>query len=62
MYEDCQVQNFAPHQDVICITIGDFVISIAREDGGEVVVCITDNQEGSEQTMALGQPGYTQRL
>lgn len=60
--QDCYVQNFAPDQDAIVITVGDYVIAVGKEEDGSVSVTVTDNEEGSEQRMVLGQEGYTHAL
>jgi hypothetical protein len=61
---DIIVDNLAPDTDVILIMIGDnqVAMSISREEDGQVSVIITDNEEGSEMRLVLGQEGYTQKL
>jgi hypothetical protein len=59
---DATIQNMAPDADVVLITIGPWALSISREENGEVWIIATDNDEGSETRIVLGQPGETQRV
>lgn len=60
--EKCVVENFAPDQDAIKITVGDYVIVVSKLESGEVDVTVQDTAEGSEQSMILGVDGYSHRL
>lgn len=59
---DAIVKNFAPDSDMIQITIGDWIVTVARNENGETEVCVLDDLEGSETTLILGQEGESQKL
>lgn len=58
---DALVKNLAPDADCLTITIGDWTVSVERDESGTVNVVLYDHDEGSETVYTLGEPGETQR-
>lgn len=60
---DAIVKNFAPDSDMIRITIGAWIVTVARNEYDETEVSILDaGGDGSETTLILGQEGESQKL
>ena len=59
---DAKVENFAPDMDCLTITIGDWKVTVERDDAGSVSVIVHDTQEGSRAFYTLGETDETQAL
>jgi hypothetical protein len=59
---DAKVKNYAPDADKVVVSVGEYEVTIERDENGQVYICIEDVPEGSETRLVLGQPGETQRV
>lgn len=57
---DALVRNFAPDSDTITIQIGDWTVTIDREDDGTVFVSVEDGDTSAR--YILGEDNETQRV
>lgn len=56
------INNQAPQNNIIKLTVDNFIIHIEKDSTNKVLVHIVDQEEGSETYLILGEPGFTQRL
>lgn len=59
---DAKVQNFAPDADCLVISIGDWKVTVERDDTGAVSVIVHDTEEGSRTYYTLGETDETQAV
>ena len=59
---DASVENFAPDSDCLIVSIGDWKVTIERDEHQQVHVIVQDQLEGSRTFYVLGDESETQKL
>ena len=63
--DDLRITNFYPDADAVLIEVGDFKITVYRDERfpeDEAYIDIEDTEEGSRYSTILGKEGETHRL